>query len=40
MITAVFCKYRDFSKFRRFYYKSVSEFNVRTVFKPNANGGF
>ena len=40
MITAVFRKYRDFSKLRRFNDKSVSEFDVRTIFKPNANSSF
>jgi len=40
MITAVFRENCDFSKLRRFNYKSVSEFDVRIVFKPNANGGF
>ena len=40
MVSAVFSENCDFPKIKRFNYKSVFEFDVRTVFKPNANGSF
>ena len=40
MIAAMLRKYCDFVKIRRFNYKSVFEFDIRAVFKSNANSSF
>jgi len=40
MMATMLCENSYFSKLRRFNYKSVSEFDMRTVFKPNTNCSF
>ena len=40
MLVAVLRENSDFSKLRRLNYKSVSEFNVLTILKPNTNSSF
>ena len=40
MIAAVLRENCDFSKLRRFNYKTVSEFDMQTIFKPNTNSSF
>ena len=40
MIAAVLCENGDFSKIRRFNDKSVSEFDMRIIFKSDADSSF